>query len=112
MGAPHFLQLKEPIQHPVLRFQIKAFLGQTAQRGGPAAGLEPDEVVVGIPGNLLETVPSFGTGVDMAGALLHHIEEQHTHGSSHFDHIGHALKVEGSSDPQTVVGVLLKSEAQ
>lgn len=67
---------------------------------------------MGIPSNLLETVPAFGTGVDMAGTLLHHIEQQHAHGSSHFDHIGHANKVEGSDDPQAVVGVLLKSEAQ
>lgn len=112
MAAPYLLQFKEPIQHPVLRFQIQAFLGQPAQRGGPAAGLEPDEVVVGIPGNLLETVPACRTGVDVASALLHYIQQQHAHGSSHFDHIGHALKVEGSSDPQAIVGVLLKSEAQ
>lgn len=112
MGAPHLLKLQKPIQHSVLRFQIQAFLGKSTQRVGPASGLEPDEVIVGIPGNLLETVPAFGTGVDMAGALLHHIEQQHAHGSSHFDHIRHALKVEGSSDPQAVVGVLLKSGAQ
>lgn len=67
---------------------------------------------MGIQGNLLETVPAFGTGVHMASTLLHYIQQQHAHGSSHFDHIGHALKVEGSSDPQAVVGVLLKSEAQ
>ena len=67
---------------------------------------------MGIPGNPLETVPALWAGVDMAGALLHHIQQQHAHCSSHFDHVGHALNVAGSFDRLGVVGVLLKSGAQ
>lgn len=67
---------------------------------------------MGISRNPFERIPALRASIAVAGALLHDIEQQHPHCSSHFDHIRHALKVEGSSDRQAVVGVVLKNGAQ